>query len=495
MSEKTNNKDKMNSSDKLNSLFSSILSNLPFPAFISDSNNKIIIYNDIFRNLSKENPHIETAADNSDIYFEGKKTFKLKFKGKQKYFSLITKSIEGHTDYLLSILQDITKQHEYYSEYEDLHRQHEILMKVAPSGIFYVDANRKITFWNKRAEEITGFKAGEVVGRECFLFSGYPCDNKCRLFDKSDSPLEFYTTETVIKTKKGSSKIVSKNAMILRDNNGKTVGAVESIYDLTDLIRANTQAHESELKFRSMSASAQDGIIMMNDEGAITFWNRAAERIFGYKKEDVLNTKLHDFLAPERYRDKYRAGIHTFRSTGSGPAVGKTLELMAVGSDGLEFPVELSLSSVRINKRWHAIGIIRDITFKKIREKDMNRLIEELSYSQQAVEEHSYKLNELTLKMIESERELIKSNDTKDKFFSILAHDLKNPLASFRGVLNMLISDIDDMPIENIKEILLDINSSSENLQELLENILQWSRSQRNMIDNNPETVNLYSPG
>jgi two-component system NtrC family sensor kinase len=133
---------------------------------------------------------------------------------------------------------------------------------------------------------------------------------------------------------------------------------------------------ENEEKFESISASAQDAIIMMDNNGNISYWNEAAEKIFGYTKKEAIGKELHRFLGPERYYEAYRKAFNKFRNTGKGAVVGKTLELVGVKKDGREFPLELSLSSVKIRNKWNAIGIVRDITKRKLAE-DMLRESEE----------------------------------------------------------------------------------------------------------------------
>lgn len=122
---------------------------------------------------------------------------------------------------------------------------------------------------------------------------------------------------------------------------------------------------ESEEKFRAITTSAKDAIIMIGNEGEVVFWNNAAEKISGYSAGETMGKELHTFFAPERYRAAFREGFRRFRETGAGPAVGKTLELSALRKDGTEIPVELSLAAVNMKGRWNAIGMVRDITERK----------------------------------------------------------------------------------------------------------------------------------
>ncbi|MFA6189213.1 MAG: PAS domain S-box protein [Sulfuricurvum sp.] len=156
---------------------------------------------------------------------------------------------------------------------------------------------------------------------------------------------------------------------VLKQNFARLLPAIRRGIDHVNILfekrRALEQLHDSEEKFHSITASAQDAIIMIDDEGKITYWNEAAERIFGYPLQEAIGQSLHTLIAPERYLAAHNIAFSHFKNTGEGPLIGKTLELVALKKDGTEFPVELSLSAVIRDGHWNAIGIIRDITERK----------------------------------------------------------------------------------------------------------------------------------
>ncbi|MCX6072794.1 MAG: PAS domain S-box protein [Campylobacterales bacterium] len=143
--------------------------------------------------------------------------------------------------------------------------------------------------------------------------------------------------------------------------------------DITERKIAEQALRESEEKFHSITASAQDAIIMMDNGGIISYWNEAAEKIFGYSEKEALGQILHTFITPQRFLAAHLIGFAHFKETGEGPVVGKTLELVAVKKGGMEFPIELSLSATMIGGLWNAIGIIRDITDRKKMESELKR--------------------------------------------------------------------------------------------------------------------------
>ena len=161
-------------------------------------------------------------------------------------------------------------------------------------------------------------------------------------------------------------------------NSGPICGAPD---DKERCRRAEEALKESEKKFRAFAAAATDAIVHINEKGEIAFWNKAAERMFGYSFEEVAGKEIHFILAPPELRDSYRKGLSKFQKSGSGPVIGKTLEMQAVGKNGKNFPIEISTSSIRIGGKWHAVSIIRDISERKSAEKALknsNELLEKI---------------------------------------------------------------------------------------------------------------------
>ncbi|MBI4807936.1 MAG: PAS domain S-box protein [Nitrosomonadales bacterium] len=130
----------------------------------------------------------------------------------------------------------------------------------------------------------------------------------------------------------------------------------------------------SEEKFHAISAAVLDALIMVDDTSALVYWNPAAERILGYSAEEALGKSLHVLLTPQRYQSTAIRGFNAFSSSGQGPVIGKTMEIEALHKNGHEIPVELSISALKLNGHWHAVGILRDITQRKHAEQEMRLL-------------------------------------------------------------------------------------------------------------------------
>jgi len=157
-----------------------------------------------------------------------------------------------------------------------------------------------------------------------------------------------------------------------------------TVRDITSQKHTLRALQESEAFLRGITDSAQDAILMMDPRGCITFWNPAAESILGYSSEEVIGKGLHKMLAPERYLASHKAAFPEFLRTGCGNAVGKTVQLAARRKDGREIAIELSLSAVRRNGEWHSVGMVRDITERKLAETRLREVSDRLTLAARA---------------------------------------------------------------------------------------------------------------
>jgi PAS domain S-box-containing protein len=119
-----------------------------------------------------------------------------------------------------------------------------LILQTVPSGLFTVDLNRKIASWNKEAEEITKLKVEDVIGMDCLeIFDCDACKKRCLLFDgNGDKPT--YGMECVVHVD-GRDIVLSKNADMLKDPAGNTIGCLESFIDITEQKQADEQIKAS----------------------------------------------------------------------------------------------------------------------------------------------------------------------------------------------------------------------------------------------------------
>jgi PAS domain S-box-containing protein len=152
---------------------------------------------------------------------------------------------------------------------------------------------------------------------------------------------------------------------------------------------------------RAIVDTALDGVIVVNDAGLIVAWNPSAERIFGWRRDEVTGVSLADCIVPQPYRSAYLRGLARYLDTGETALLGRRLEVQALRRNGEEFPIELSISRLPGTDAPLFVGFLRDIADRKASE-------QELRSAKEAAEAASH---------------------AKDNFMATLSHELRTPLA------------------------------------------------------------------
>lgn len=135
-------------------------------------------------------------------------------------------------NYIIAIFDDITEKVKEKRELEETELKLEKIIDFVPSAIFTIDKDKNIVTWNKEAENITGYKADEIIGKKCSDFAVWPCLEKCGLYSK-DIKKPIKNKECTIRNKKGEIVWISKNVDYLRDVLGNVVGGIESFVNIT----------------------------------------------------------------------------------------------------------------------------------------------------------------------------------------------------------------------------------------------------------------------
>src|SRR5215217_3724036 len=128
------------------------------------------------------------------------------------------------------------------------------------------------------------------------------------------------------------------------------------------------ELRKSEARYRTVLDTAFDAIVTITPDGVVRWFNRGAERIFGYRAEEVIGQPV-TVIMPERYREHCVAGLHRYLQTGEARVVGGTFELVGLRKDGSEFPIEMSLGETHEAGERLFTGVIRDVTERKEIEK------------------------------------------------------------------------------------------------------------------------------
>ncbi len=141
-----------------------------------------------------------------------------------------------------------------------------------------------------------------------------------------------------------------------------------------ELKKQEEALRDSEARLNGIASAALDAIILIDNNGLVTFWNDAATWMFGYSKEEITGKYLVSSIITDRHADTFLKGLEEFRVTGEGPLIGRTHEILAKRQDKTEFPAELSLTALRLRRKWNAICVVRDLTERKRLEVELRQM-------------------------------------------------------------------------------------------------------------------------
>ncbi|WP_428608738.1 PAS domain S-box protein [Sedimenticola sp.] len=265
---------------------------------------------------------------------------------------------------------------------EQQESHYQSLIENLPQRLFYKDLDSRYVSCNTLYAKDIGIQPGDISGR--FDTDFYP-EEMAEQFRREDS----YVMETgetleqdVIRTyqEKESSYHILKAP--LRNSQGTTIGVFGMYWDNSEEKRSQAALKESEEKFSAMANSAQDAIVMVNQDEEVIFWNMASETMFGFQVEDIVGQRLDDWIQPGDSRDEFARLVAELTKPGRGRSAGKTVELTALRKGGEPFPIELSVSSLKLKGQWQAIGIIRDISERKKAEQERQLMEVQLRQAQ-----------------------------------------------------------------------------------------------------------------
>jgi diguanylate cyclase (GGDEF)-like protein/PAS domain S-box-containing protein len=137
---------------------------------------------------------------------------------------------------------------------------------------------------------------------------------------------------------------------------------------------AEKEVQSQQRRLEAIVNTAQDAVALVDSNDRVHFWNHAAERLFGYDRQEALGNELHRMVASPKLLAKAKQGMAAFARTGQGPILEEPREFMARRKDGSTFPVELSAAAFQLDGVWFAAGNVRDITERKQAEQEFKRL-------------------------------------------------------------------------------------------------------------------------
>ena len=126
---------------------------------------------------------------------------------------------------------------------------------------------------------------------------------------------------------------------------------------------------ENADKFQKIINSVKDAIILVDEESKVSYWNPASEKTFGYTSKEAIGKDIHELVVPtsmcQEGKDRIEQSAKIFTETGMGYFTVGNVELIGRHKNGTEFPVELSISPIKLSGKWNAVGVVKDLSERK----------------------------------------------------------------------------------------------------------------------------------
>lgn len=322
-------------------------------------------------------------------------------------------------------------------------------------GMIVVDAHDRIIDMNPAAQAILELSPSDVMGQSAveYLHPWY-----LQLSQKDVADAEMTTMQ------QGEVRVYDVRSSALRGRGGHLSGRLFLLRDISE----RKQAEQALQKLLHAMETTEVGITITNEQGRIEYVNPSEAAMHGYSVEELLGKFPVIFSAQEAESEAWQ------QNEGAEIYHHWKRESLNRRKDGATFPVEL-ISNPIYDSHEKIIGkvtVCADITLRKRAETELRATHDELQ---------------------QKHRQLQESNASKDKLFSIISHDLRSPFTTLLGFSQILEEHFQQYSQEQIFEKIVQMRRSAERLYALLENLLTWSRLQRNIIAYHPKHLLLFA--
>jgi len=334
------------------------------------------------------------------------------------------------------------------------------IVNSSADAIMGMNVDGIVTSWNRGAERMFGYTTQEMCGRPVTRLAPTNSADQASLLASIGRSEALEQHETTRLRKDGQVIDVSLTLSPVRAPDGSVMGASVIARDITENRRVVETLRIQQEQTNSIIATAGDAFVGMDAAGLITEWNRAAEKLFGWPRDEVVGRVLAEILIPERYRELHHAGLRRVLAGGEPQILDRRIEIPALHRDGREVLVELAVWCLTSAKTERFSAFIRDISQRKQIENDLAH----------------------------ARDQALEASRLKSEFLATMSHEIRTPMNGVIGLTGLLL----DSTLNDTQRRYADgIHTSGNVLLSVINDILDFSKIEAGKLVLDDAPVNL----
>ncbi len=292
----------------------------------------------------------------------------------------VVKNEAGEITNFLAVEEDITQRREVENALIESEQRFRQMADMTGEWLWEQDENGYYIYSSAAVNVILGMSPETLIGKHYSEL--LTSEDKSDLQPNATQHKPFYALCNHYRHINGQRVITESTGLPIINAEGKVVKWRGVDRDITAQKHYQDALIDSEKRTRLIIESALNAIVIMDAHGIIIDWNHHAEKMFGWSKQEAIGQRLEMLIIPQRFRKLHNQGLDHYLRSGEGLILKKLLEQTAVRRDGSEFPVELSVSPLKLGDSFIFSGFIHDITTRKQTEKQIRQAEINLAYTQ-----------------------------------------------------------------------------------------------------------------
>jgi PAS domain S-box-containing protein len=297
----------------------------------------------------------------------------------------LVRDAHGRPLYLIVQLQNVTERKEAERKLSETSANMQAVLDNTTAVVYLKDTDGRYVLVNREFEALFGLTRDEVVGRDdAALFPPEVAEllraNDLRVL-REEVPLEL--EESIPVGDRSRTYLSTKFPLLDAKRRPYAVCGIST--DISQRKLAEEALRASEQHFREIVNTAHEAFVSMDESGRITAWNPEAEATFGWSEDEAIGRSLGETIIPPVHRGAHGRGLQQFLSSGHAALLNRRLEFEALHRDGHEFPVEMTITAVRVGGRYTFNSFLHDISERKQAEQALRRLADIIEASGDAI--------------------------------------------------------------------------------------------------------------